>query len=189
MFTQYKFLDYIIWCGLRSLIYQYNLIFFFYNYFDLPKNTLEFKEKIIEFTTLSNLQYPEYLPRSIKDLIPVYTYVLYFYLAIAILAILGFKVFQFISGVAVIAISCLYYHPLRPSTLAPGQQYTSLSEKYPWIDTILISLFGVGMIINAFWGTMECCNTLVEKLKDNSEEAILEEDANEKNDAESKKNK
>lgn len=151
MFTRYKFLDYLIWCLLRFILYMFLLIFAYVNYSDLPKYTLEFQEKIEEFSKLSNIHNQTYFPDDLEELEPIFTKILIIVSGMAFLAILGVKVFQFFSGLIVILLANLYYHPFRPAEVGPGEHYDTLNQRFPWIDTLLISLGGVGMIAHSFY--------------------------------------
>ena len=172
MLTKSKYYDYMIWCILRGLIYQYIFIFTGTNLSDLPKSTLEFIEKLEEFCSISKIEYPAYIPNYVLDLMPYYKKAMILYLILSILAVLGVKIFQFICGISVIILSCILNHPLKPSTLKPGEKYDTLNEKYPWIDTLLTSIFGLLMIINSLWN---CPDSI---LKSNEDKRIvyLEED-------------
>ena len=97
-------------------------------------------------------------------------------LIVCLLVIFGFKFFQFIAGILVFIIDFLKYHPLRPPEVSEGESYEALSQKYPWIDTILIGVFGVIMIIHSLVEIPE--DWILEK-DSNKIEAVLEEDTEE----------
>lgn len=171
MLTKSKYYDYFIWCILRCIIYQYIFIFAATNLNDLPKSSLEFIEKLEEFCKISKIQYPSFIPDFVLDLIPIYQKVMFIYLFFAIMSVLGVKVFQFISGICVILTSCIFYHPFKPSTLKPEDSYSTYNLKYPWIDTLLTSSFGILMIFNSLFN----CPDSIFKNSDNRN-VYLEED-------------
>lgn len=175
MLTSSKYYDYLIWCILRSIIYQYIFIFAFTNLSDLPKSSLEFIEKLEEFCGISKIKYPKFIPDEVIPFMPIYQKCMYIFIVLAILAVLGFKFFQFICGVLVIGTSCIFYHPLKPSTLKPGEEFSTYNLKYPWIDTLLTSIFGFAMIINSLWN----CPESIFKNNDDDHLVYLEEDEEE----------
>ena len=178
VFSKNKFVDYFIWCLLRVMLYQFLLIFAYYNYNDLPKYTLEFQEKTQEFARISNITYPSFLPDDLEELLPIFRNCLLIIMTIGLLATLGSKLFQFISGVLVIGLSIIYFHPLKPSAIKEGEQWDTLNQKYPWIDTLLISFYGIGMIIHSLYNVLGCnCEKWLIENKDT--EVMLEEDAEE----------
>ena len=113
MFTRFPWLDYLIWCLLRFMLYMFLIVFAGINYNDLPKYTLEFQEKIEEFSKLSNIHNQTYFPDDLEQLEPIFSKILIAILIFALLATLGVKIFQFICGVVVILFANVYYHPLR----------------------------------------------------------------------------
>ena len=151
MFTRFPWLDYLIWCLLRFMLYMFLIVFAGINYNDLPKYTLEFQEKIEEFSKLSNIHNQTYFPDDLEQLEPIFSKILIAILIFALLATLGVKIFQFICGVVVILFANVYYHPLREPEVAPGEHYDTLNQKYPWIDTLLLSLCGLGMIAHSVY--------------------------------------
>ena len=68
MFTRFPWLDYLIWCLLRFMLYMFLIVFAGINYNDLPKYTLEFQEKIEEFSKLSNIHNQTYFPDDLEQL-------------------------------------------------------------------------------------------------------------------------
>ena len=173
MLTSNKYTDYIVWCFLRFILYSFLLTFALYSYNDLPKYALEFKQDIIRSAKLSGIELPQYIKNQIVHPIPFFSKIIYAVVGFSTLAILGFKPFQFLSGVLMTIIVMIKYHPLTPSKLKPGEPYNALSEKYPWIDTIILELFALLMIVNSLVTFKE---EWLECLKDKETVAINEED-------------
>ena len=173
MITRYKFLDFLIWSVLRLLIYSFLLSFVAYNYNDLPKYALEFKQDLYRSAKLTGIELPQFIKDQIVHPIPFFTKLIYVVVAVSSLAILGLKFFQFISGVLMTIIVMIKYHPLTPSKLKPGESYNALSEKYPWIDTCILELFAILMIVNSLVTFKE---EWLDALKDKEQIAINEED-------------
>jgi hypothetical protein len=176
MITRYKFLDFLIWSVLRLLIYSFLLSFVAYNYNDLPKYALEFKNQMKDAAKYSNFTWPDYINKQLIHPIPIFKKFLFICLICSVLATFGFKLFQFISGILVFVIDFLKYHPLKPPEVSEGESYEALSQKYPWIDTILIGVFGIIMIIHSLVEIPE--DWILEK-DSNKIEAVLEEDTEE----------
>lgn len=174
MLTPYKFTDYIVWCLLRILLYSVLLSFILFTYYDLPKYALEFKNDIIESAGLFNITIPKWLSNQLSHPIDFYQTFLLILFIITFLAVLGFKKFQVMAGVCQIIIALIKNNPLKPSKLKPGEPYNALNEVYPWIDTIIMSLFGIFMVINGFIDFKE--EWLMDKKTGNEPEVILEED-------------
>ena len=173
MLTSNKYTDYIVWCFLRFILYSFLLTFALYSYNDLPKYALEFKQDLYRSAKLTGFELPQYVKDKIAHPIPLFTILIYIVVLFFSLAILGFKFFQFLSGVLMTIIIMIKYHPLTPSKLKPGENYNALSEKYPWIDTCILEFFALLMFFNAFVNFKE---EWLECLKDKETVAINEED-------------
>ena len=189
MLTSNKYTDYIVWCFLRFILYSFLLTFALYSYNDIPKYALEFKQDLIRSANLSNIVLPQYIKDQIVHPIPFFSKLIYVVVFVSVLAILGFKFFQFASGVLMTLIVMIKYHPLTPSKLKPGESYNALSEKYPWIDTCILELFALLMIVNSLVNFKE---EWLDCLKDKEQVAINEEDYEEykkREEAKKQKNK
>ncbi len=187
MLTTNKYTDYIVWCFLRFILYSFLLTFALYSYNDLPKYALEFKQDLIRSAKLSNIELPQFIKNQIVHPIPFFSIIIYIVVLVSALAILGFKFFQFLSGLLMTIIVLIKYHPLTPSKLKPGENYNALSEKYPWIDTCILEFFALLMFVNAF---VEFKEEWLDYFKDKEQIAINEEDYEEyKKREEAKKNK
>ena len=189
MLTSNKYTDYIVWCFLRFILYSFLLTFALYSYNDLPKYALEFKQDIIRSAKLSGIEIPQFIKDQIVHPIPFFSKLIYVVVFVSVLAILGFKFFQFASGVLMTLIVMIKYHPLTPSKLKPGESYNALSEKYPWIDTCILELFALLMIVNSLVNFKE---EWLDCLKDKEQVAINEEDYEEykkREEAKKQKNK
>ena len=187
MLTSNKYTDYLVWCFLRFILYSFLLTFALYSYNDLPKYALEFKQDLIRSAKLSNIELPQYIKGQIVHPIPFFTNILYIIVFVSGLAILGFKFFQFLSGVLMTILVLIKNHPLTPSKLKPGESYNALSEKYPWIDTCILEFFALLMFVNAF---VEFKEEWLDYFKDKEQIAINEEDYDEyKKNEEAKKQK
>ena len=187
MLTSNKYTDYIVWCFLRFILYSFLLTFALYSYNDLPKYALEFKQDLIRSAKLSNIELPQFIKNQIVHPIPFFSIIIYIVVLVSALAILGFKFFQFLSGLLMTIIVLIKYHPLTPSKLKPGENYNALSEKYPWIDTCILEFFALLMFVNAF---VEFKEEWLDYFKDKEQIAINEEDYKEyKKREEAKKNK
>ena len=177
MITRYKFLDYLIWSVLRLLLYSFILTFVAYNFNDLPKYALEFKIQMKDAAKYSNFTWPEWINKQLIHPIPIFKKFLTICLISGLGATFGFKIFQFTSGILVLLISFLKYNPMRPSEISEGEAYEALSQKYPWIDTLLIGIFGILMIIHSFIEIPE--SWILEKEYAEKPIAVLEEDTEE----------
>ena len=187
MLTANKYTDYLVWCFLRFILYSFLLTFALYSYSDLPKYALEFKQDLYRSAKLTGIELPQFIKDRVVHPIPFFTLIIYIVAAVSSLAILGFKIFQFISGVLMTIIVMIKYHPLTPSKLKPGESYNALSEKYPWIDTCILEFFALLMIVNSLVTFKE---EWLDALKDKEQIAINEEDYEEyKKKQENKKNK
>ena len=187
MLTSNKYTDYIVWCFLRFILYSFLLTFALYSYNDLPKYALEFKQDIIRSANLSGIELPQFIKDQIVHPIPFFTKLIYVVIVVSVLAILGSKFFQFISGLLMTVIVMIKYHPLTPSKLKPGESYNALSEKYPWIDTCILEFFAILMFVNSLVNFKE---EWLDALKDKEQIAINEEDYEEyKKKQEAKKQK
>ena len=187
MLTSNKYTDYLVWCFLRFILYSFLLTFALYSYNDIPKYALEFKQDLYRSANLSNIELPQFIKDQIVHPIPFFTKILYIITIVSILAILGSKFFQFLSGLLMTLIVLIKNHPLTPSKLKPGEQYNALSEKYPWIDTCILEFFALLMFINSFVNFKE---EWLDCLKDKEQIAIKEEDYQDyKNKEEEKKQK
>ena len=173
MLTSNKYTDYIVWCFLRFILYSFLLTFALYSYNDLPKYALEFKQDLYRSAKLTGFELPQYVKDKIAHPIPLFTILIYIVVLFSSLAILGFKFFQFLSGVLMTIIIMIKYHPLTPSKLKPGENYNALSEKYPWIDTCILEFFAILMIVNSLVDFKE---EWLDSLKDKEQVAINEED-------------
>ena len=173
MLTSNKYTDYLVWCFLRFILYSFLLTFALYSYNDIPKYALEFKQDLYRSANLSNIELPQFIKDQIVHPIPFFTKILYIITIVSILAILGSKFFQFLSGLLMTLIVLIKNHPLTPSKLKPGEQYNALSEKYPWIDTCILEFFALLMFINSFVNFKE---EWLDCLKDKEQIAIKEED-------------
>jgi len=173
MLTSNKYTDYLVWCFLRFILYSFLLTFFLYSYNDLPKYALEFKQDIIRSAKLSGIELPQFIKDQIIHPIPFFTKVIFVALFFSVMAILGFKTFQFLSGLLMSIIILIKYHPLTPSKLKPGESYNALAEKYPWIDTCILEFFALLMFVNAF---TEFKEEWLNALKDKEQVVINEED-------------
>ena len=189
MLTSNKYTDYIVWCFIRFILYSFLLTFALYSYNDLPKYALEFKQDLIKSAKLSNIELPQFIKDQIVHPIPFFTIILYIIVFVSGLAILGFKFFQFLSGVLMTILVMIKNHPLTPSKLKPGENYNALSEKYPWIDTCILGFFALLMFVNAF---VEFKEEWLDYFKDKEQIAINEEDYEEykkREEAKKQKNK
>ena len=189
MLTSNKYTDYIVWCFIRFILYSFLLTFALYSYNDLPKYALEFKQDLIKSAKLSNIELPQFIKDQIVHPIPFFTIILYIIVFVSGLAILGFKIFQFLSGVLMTILVMIKNHPLTPSKLKPGENYNALSEKYPWIDTCILEFFALLMFVNAF---VEFKEEWLDYFKDKEQIAINEEDYEEykkREEAKKQKNK
>ena len=189
MLTSNKYTDYIVWCFIRFILYSFLLTFALYSYNDLPKYALEFKQDLIKSAKLSNIELPQFIKDQIVHPIPFFTKILYIIVFVSGLAILGFKFFQFLSGVLMTILVMIKNHPLTPSKLKPGENYNALSEKYPWIDTCILEFFALLMFVNAFVKFKE---EWLDYFKDKEQIAINEEDYEEykkREEAKKQKNK
>ena len=189
MLTSNKYTDYIVWCFIRFILYSFLLTFALYSYNDLPKYALEFKQDLIKSAKLSNIELPQFIKDQIVHPIPFFTIILYMIVFVSGLAILGFKFFQFLSGVLMTILVMIKNHPLTPSKLKPGENYNALSEKYPWIDTCILEFFALLMFVNAF---VEFKEEWLDYFKDKEQIAINEEDYEEykkREEAKKQKNK
>ena len=189
MLTSNKYTDYIVWCFIRFILYSFLLTFALYSYNDLPKYALEFKQDLIKSAKLSNIELPQFIKDQIVHPIPFFTIILYIIVFVSGLAILGFKFFQFLSGVLMTILVMIKNHPLTPSKLKPGENYNALSEKYPWIDTCILEFFALLMFVNAF---VEFKEEWLDYFKDKEQIAINEEDYEEykkREEAKKQKNK
>ena len=173
MLTSNKYTDYLVLCFLRFILYSFLLTFALYSYNDIPKYALEFKQDLYRSANLSNIELPQFIKDQIVHPIPFFTKILYIITIVSILAILGSKFFQFLSGLLMTLIVLIKNHPLTPSKLKPGEQYNALSEKYPWIDTCILEFFALLMFINSFVNFKE---EWLDCLKDKEQIAIKEED-------------
>ena len=189
MLNSNKYTDYIVWCFIRFILYSFLLTFALYSYNDLPKYALEFKQDLIKSAKLSNIELPQFIKDQIAHPIPFFTIILYIIVFVSGLAILGFKFFQFLSGVLMTILVMIKNHPLTPSKLKPGENYNALSEKYPWIDTCILEFFALLMFVNAF---VEFKEEWLDYFKDKEQIAINEEDYEEykkREEAKKQKNK
>ena len=173
MLTSNKYTDYIVWCFLRFILYSFLLTFALYSYNDIPKFALEFKQDLIRSAKLSNIELPQIIKDQIVHPIPFFTYLIYIITIVSVLAILGSKIFQFLSALLMTIIILIKNHPLTPSKLKPGEPYNALSEKYPWIDTCILGFFALLMFFNSFTTFKE---EWLDCLKDKEQVAINEED-------------
>ena len=173
MLTSNKYTDYIVWCFLRFILYSFLLTFALYSYNDIPKFALEFKQDLIRSAKLSNIELPQIIKDQIVHPIPFFTYLIYIITIVSVLAILGSKIFQFLSALLMTIIILIKNHPLTPSKLKPGEPYNALSEKYPWIDTCILGFFAILMFFNSFTTFKE---EWLDCLKDKEQVAINEED-------------
>ena len=128
MLTSNKYTDYIVWCFIRFILYSFLLTFALYSYNDLPKYALEFKQDLIKSAKLSNIELPQFIKDQIVHPIPFFTIILYMIVFVSGLAILGFKFFQFLSGVLMTILVMIKNHPLTPSKLKPGENYNALMK-------------------------------------------------------------
>ena len=173
MLTANKYTDYITWCFMRFILYSFLLTFAMYSYNDLPKYALEFKQDLYRSAKLSGIELPQWIQNQIVHPIPFFTKIIYVVILFSALAILGSKLFQFLSGLLMTVIVMIKYHPLTPSKLKPGEPYNALSEKYPWIDTCILELFAILMFVNSMVDFKE---EWLDALKDKETIAINEED-------------
>ena len=173
MLTSNKYTDYIVWCFLRFILYSFLLTFALYSYNDIPKFALEFKQDLYSSAKLSNIELPQIIKDQIVHPIPFFTKIIYVITIVSILAILGSKFFQFLSGLLMTIIILIKNHPLTPSKLKPDEPYNALSEKYPWIDTCILGFFALLMFVNSFTTFKE---EWLDCLKDKEQVAIKEED-------------
>jgi len=173
MLTANKYTDYITWCFMRFILYSFLLTFALYSYNDLPKYALEFKQDLIRSAKLTGIELPQWLQNQIVHPIPFFSKIIYVVILFSALAILGSKLFQFLSGLLMTTIVMIKYHPLTPSKLKPGEPYSALSEKYPWIDTCILELFAILMFVNSMVNFKE---EWLDVLKDKETIAINEED-------------
>jgi len=173
MLTANKYTDYITWCFMRFILYSFLLTFALYSYNDLPKYALEFKQDLYRSAKLSGIELPQWIQNQIVHPIPFFTKIIYVVILFSSLAILGSKLFQFLSGLLMTVIIMIKYHPLTPSKLKPGEPYNALSEKYPWIDTCILEFFAILMFVNSMVNFKE---EWLDVLKDKETIAINEED-------------
>ena len=173
MLTSNKYTDYITWCFMRFILYSFLLTFALYSYNDLPKYALEFKQDLYRSAKLTGIELPQWIQNQIVHPIPFFTKIIYVVILFSVLAILGSKLFQFLSGLLMTVIVMIKYHPLTPSKLKPGEPYNALSEKYPWIDTCILELFAILMFVNSMVDFKE---EWLDALKDKETIAINEED-------------
>ena len=173
MLTANKYTDYITWCFMRFILYSFLLTFAMYSYNDLPKYALEFKQDLYRSAKLSGIELPQWIQNQIVHPIPFFTKIIYVVILFSALAILGSKLFQFLSGLLMTIIVMIKYHPLTPSKLKPGEPYNALSEKYPWIDTCILEFFAILMFVNSMVNFKE---EWLDVLKDKETIAINEED-------------
>ena len=173
MLTSNKYTDYITWCFMRFILYSFLLTFALYSYNDLPKYALEFKQDLYRSAKLTGIELPQWIQNQIVHPIPFFTKIIFVVILFSALAILGSKLFQFLSGLLMTVIVMIKYHPLTPSKLKPGEPYNALSEKYPWIDTCILEFFAILMFVNSMVDFKE---EWLDALKDKETIAINEED-------------
>ena len=173
MLTSNKYSEFLVWCFIRFILYSFLLTFALYSYNDIPKYALEFKQDLYRSAKLSNIELPQFIKDQIVHPIPFFSKIIYIVIIVSLLAILGFKFFQFMSGLIMTLIVMIKYHPLTPSKLKPDEPYNALSEKYPWIDTCILEFFALLMFVNAFVNFKE---EWLDCLKDKETIAINEED-------------
>lgn len=189
MFNEIPLINFGVWSLIRFLLYQLLIVFSFYNFHDLPKYTLEFKEKIEQFSVFSNIEFPSWLKEQLDNPENMFMIILAIAFVSGLLATLGFKLFQFISGALILVLAAVYYPPLKPSELGPDEPYEVLAQKYPWVDTVLISFFGILMILHSLKNFKDEDFYF---LKEDSGQTTVNQPASkesEKTDKESKKNR
>ena len=176
MITKHKFLDYLIWCFMRVFVYFFLYAFILYSYNDPPKYALEFKKDLKLAAKLSNIEIPKIIQDNLIHPMPLFVLFLKICLFCTIMATLGFKIFQFISGLIVVFIDLVKYHPLREPEVKKGEPYDALNQVYPWIDTILIGMFAVVIFFNTFVNFKE---EWIFDTQSNQTTVVLEEDVEE----------
>ena len=171
---------------MRVFVYFFLYAFILYSYNDPPKYALEFKKDLKLSAKLSNIEIPKIIQDNLVHPMPLFLLFLKICLFCTVMATLGFKIFQFISGLIVVFIDLVKYHPLREPEVKKGEQYDALNQVYPWIDTILIGVFAVVIFVNTFLNFKE---EWIFDTQNNLQTVVLEEDVEEMNKEKEKENK
>ena len=147
------FFYYIGNCIKRAILYQFLIFFAIFRLNKAYRFYRDFQNK------LSDLVSSLHLNSSILDKQPrnkefVYKFYLISLIVISGFSILGFKFFQFFSGILCILTGLIYHNPIRHFTelLAKNEKLTieKLQEYFPSMDFIIFFSIGLAMLAHSF---------------------------------------
>jgi hypothetical protein len=95
----------------RILIFQFVFVVLYLKFTDISKAAYEFKDKSNEVNALFGVKNPAFLDELLKNPIQLFQILLGFQLISAILAILGSRIFAFITGLLVLIYGLTHNNP------------------------------------------------------------------------------
>ena len=140
-------------CLKRAILYQFLIFFAIFRWNKAYRFYRDFQNK------LSDLVSSLHLNSSILDKQPrnkelVYKCYLISLIVISSFSILGFKFFQFFSGILCILTGLIYHNPIRHFTelLAKNEKLTieKLQEYFPSMEFIIFFSLGLAMLAHSF---------------------------------------
>jgi len=96
----------------RFLIFQFFFVFAYYKFLDLSKSSYEFKDRFYELSKLFSFKNPQ-VDLLFNNPIPVFQAFMGIQMVSALLAVLGSRLFSFVSGVLLLLTSLIYYSPFK----------------------------------------------------------------------------
>ena len=121
-------------CGFtkRLFLFQFVFLFAYLKYRDISASSYEFKDKIYEFSTSLNFKHT-YLEELLKNPIMAFQIFIGFQAVCALLAILGSRLFSFLTAICLILTNIIYFNPfqINPNTKKPNM---SLKNVKPLIS-------------------------------------------------------
>ena len=172
----------------RLFLFQFVFLFAFLKYTDISTSSYEFKDKIYEFSTSVNFKHPV-LEELLKNPITVFQFFIGFQAVCALLAILGSRLFSFLTAICLIITDIIYFNPfqINPNTKKPNMSLNNLNiQQFP-LEFILLATLAMAMLTQAF-KTSKCETTYVieeeitkdEKVNSNKREVKVKSQKNKK---------
>jgi hypothetical protein len=96
----------------RFLLFQFFFVFAYYKFLDVSKSSYEFKDRFYELSKLISFKNTQ-VDLLFNNPIPVFQAFIGIQLVSALFAVLGSRLFSFISGIFLLLTSLIYYSPFK----------------------------------------------------------------------------
>ena len=149
----------------RFLLFQFFFVFAYYKFLDVSKSSHEFKDRFYELSKLISFK-NSYLDLLFNNPIPVFQAFIGIQLVSALLAVLGSRLFSFISGMFLLLTSLFYYSPfITKSAGAVNISFENCSIEFMLSISLVLAIFAQSFSSN-------CCKKSNQEAVETEEETV-----------------